>query len=345
MQKKSWQTRTARLAAGTLAAALALGAFTGCGEKKGEGDKALTKVTVNEVTHSVFYAPQYAAINLGFFEEEGIDIDLSVGQGTDKVMTGVLSGSIDVGFGGPEAAIYIYNEGKENYSQIFAQLTKRDGSFLVGREKDDTFSWSKLKGTTLLPGRKGGVPYMTLGHVLRQNGLIPGTDLTLDDSIQFSAMAGAFTGGNGDYVALFEPTASMLEKEGRGYIVASIGEESGEIPYTAYFASKDFIEKNPDLVQRFTNAVYKGQQWVQSHSAKEVAEAIAPSFADTDVELLTTVVQRYKDIDAWSTDPVMERESFERLQDVMTEAGELKQKADYDNLVNNTFAEAAKANG
>ena len=345
MQKKSWQTRTARLAAGTLAAALALGAFTGCGEKKGEGDKALTKVTVNEVTHSVFYAPQYAAINLGFFEEEGIDIDLSVGQGTDKVMTGVLSGSIDVGFGGPEAAIYIYNEGKENYSQIFAQLTKRDGSFLVGREKDDNFSWSKLKGTTLLPGRKGGVPYMTLGHVLRQNGLIPGTDLTLDDSIQFSAMAGAFTGGNGDYVALFEPTASMLEKEGRGYIVASIGEESGEIPYTAYFASKDFIEKNPELVQRFTNAVYKGQQWVQSHSAKEVAEAIAPSFADTDVELLTTVVQHYKDIDAWSTDPVMERESFERLQDVMTEAGELKQKADYDNLVNNTFAEAAKANG
>ena len=345
MQKKSWQTRTARLAAGTLAAALALGAFTGCGEKKGEGDKALTKVTVNEVTHSVFYAPQYAAINLGFFEEEGIDIDMSVGQGTDKVMTGVLSGSIDVGFGGPEAAIYIYNEGKENYSQIFAQLTKRDGSFLVGREKDDNFSWSKLKGPTLLPGRKGGVPYMTLGHVLRQNGLIPGTDLTLDDSIQFSAMAGAFTGGNCDYVALFEPTASMLEKEGRGYIVASIGEESGEIPYTAYFASKDFIEKNPDLVQRFTNAVYKGQQWVQSHSAKEVAEAIAPSFADTDVELLTTVVQRYKDIDAWSTDPVMERESFERLQDVMTEAGELKQKADYDNLVNNTFAEAAKANG
>lgn len=345
MQKKSWQTRTARLAAGTLAAALALGAFTGCGEKKGEGDKALTKVTVNEVTHSVFYAPQYAAINLGFFEEEGIDIDLSVGQGTDKVMTGVLSGSIDVGFGGPEAAIYIYNEGKENYSQVFAQLTKRDGSFLVGREKDDNFSWQKLKGTTLLPGRKGGVPYMTLGHVLRQNGLIPGTDLTLDDSIQFSAMAGAFTGGNGDYVALFEPTASMLEKEGRGYIVASIGEESGEIPYTAYFASKDFIEKNPDLVQRFTNAVYKGQQWVQSHSAKEVAEAIAPSFADTDVELLTTVVQRYKDIDAWSTDPVMERESFERLQDVMTEAGELKQKADYDKLVNNTFAETAKANG
>lgn len=345
MQKKSWQTRTARLAAGTLAAALALGAFTGCGEKKGEGDKALTKVTVNEVTHSVFYAPQYAAINLGFFEDEGIDIDLSVGQGTDKVMTGVLSGSIDVGFGGPEAAIYIYNEGKENYSQVFAQLTKRDGSFLVGREKDDNFSWQKLKGTTLLPGRKGGVPYMTLGHVLRQNGLTPGTDLTLDDSIQFSAMAGAFTGGNGDYVALFEPTASMLEKEGRGYIVASIGEESGEIPYTAYFASKDFIEKNPDLVQRFTNAVYKGQQWVQSHSAKEVAEAIAPSFADTDVELLTTVVQRYKDIDAWSTDPVMERESFERLQDVMTEAGELKQKADYDKLVNNTFAETAKANG
>ena len=309
------------------------------------GKRTLTSVRLSEVTHSVFYAPQYVAMSQGFFREEGLDVELTNGGGADKVMTAVVSGQADMGLAGPEAAIYVMNQGKEDHPVILAQLTKRDGSFLVGREKDDNFSWQKLKGTTLLPGRKGGVPYMTLGHVLRQNGLIPGTDLTLDDSIQFSAMAGAFTGGNGDYVALFEPTASMLEKEGRGYIVASIGEESGEIPYTAYFASKDFIEKNPDLVQRFTNAVYKGQQWVQSHSAKEVAEAIAPSFADTDVELLTTVVQRSKDIDAWSTDPVMERESFERLQDVMTEAGELKQKADYDKLVNNTFAETAKANG
>lgn len=310
----------------------------GCG-----GKTAGDKVTVCEVTHSIFYAPQYAAIELGFFGEEGIDIELSNGQGTDKVMAAVLSGNIDIGFAGPEASIYVYNEGKEDYTQVFAQMTQRDGSFLVGRKKDASFSWDKIRGKTILPGRKGGVPYMALEYVIRKNGVDPYKDVVLDNSIQFALMAGAFTSGTGDYVTLFEPTASMLEAEGKGYIVASIGKESGEIPYTAYFAKKSYIEKNADLIERFTRAVYKGQQWVASHTAREVAEIVAPSFPDTSVDLLTTVVQRYKDIDAWSPDPVLKESSFSLLQEVMTQAGELKQAAPYGKVVNTAFAEKVKA--
>ena len=306
----------------------------GCKQEDGKD-----RVTVCEVTHSIFYAPQYAAINLGFFEEENIELELTNGEGADKVMAAVLSDNIDIGFAGPEASIYVYNEGKEDFTQVFAQITRRDGSFLVGREPDGNFTWDKVKGKVILPGRKGGVPYMTLEYVLRQNGIDPAVDTTLDNSVQFALMAGAFTGGTGDYVTLFEPTASTLEAEGRGYIVASIGEESGEIPYTAYFAKKSFIEQNPDLIERFTRAVYKGQQWVQSHSAAEVAQAVASSFPDTDQELLATVIQRYQNIGAWSADPVLKEESFNRLQEVMTQAGELNQPAPYDQVVNNTFAE------
>ncbi len=311
--------------------------FAGC------GDDGLQKVRLSEVTHSVFYAPQYVAINKGFFAEEGIELELSNGQGADKVMSAVLSDHIDIGFAGPEAAIYVYNEGKDDYTQVFAQMTQRDGAFLVGRTKDDTFEWSKLKDTVVIPGRKGGVPYMALEYVIKNKGLIPGETVTLDDSIQFALMAGAFTAGTGDYVALFEPTASMLEMDGKGFIVASNGQEAGEIPYTAYFAKKSYIENNPELIQRFTNAIYKGQQWVATHSAAEIAQVIQPSFPDTDLELLTTVVQRYQEIDAWSADSIMKEESFELLQTVMTSAGELSQKAPYNLIVDNTYAEKAKA--
>ncbi len=310
-------------------------AMTGCGTKT----QGKEKVRVCEVTHSIFYAPQYAAINLGFFEEEGIEIELTNGQGADKVMAAVLSGNVDIGFSGPEAAIYVYNEGKEDYAEVFAQMTKRDGSFFVGREDDNDFTWDKVKGKKVLPGRKGGVPYMTLEYVIRQNGLDPYKDVTLDNSIQFALMAGAFTSGTGDYVTLFEPTASMLEAEGKGYIVSSIGEESGEIPYTAYFAKKSFIGENSDLIERFTRAVYKGQQWVASKDAKEIAEVVAPSFPDTDIDILETVIQRYKDIDVWNGNPVLEEAPFELLQEVMTQAGELKEKAPYEKVVNNVFAE------
>ena len=310
----------------------------GC-RKKSSG---LDTVRVCEVTHSIFYAPQYAAIALGFFEEEGIEIELSNGQGADAVMAAVLSGNMDIGFAGPEAAIYVYNEGKKDYTQVFAQVTRRDGSFLIAREPADDFSWDALRGKTVLPGRKGGVPYMTLEYVLRQNGLDPANDLTLDNSVQFSMMTAAFTGGTGDYVTAFEPTASMLQQEGKGYIVASVGEASGDIPYTAYFAKKSYIEKNADLIQRFTNAVYKGQQWVATHTDAEVAEAVAEFFPDTTVALLTASVASYRAIDAWNTDPVMSAEGFHRLQTVMTEAGELTKTADFDKVVNNTFAEKVK---
>lgn len=317
-------------------AALLLLPVSGCKSKT-----ETVKVTVCEVTHSIFYAPQYAAINLGFFKDEGIDIELSNGQGADKVMSAVLSGSVDIGFAGPEASIYVYNEGKDDYTQVFAQLTQRDGSFLVARTADPHFTWDKVKGKVILPGRKGGVPYMALEYVLRKNGIDPAKDTKLDNSIQFALMAGAFTSGTGDYVTLFEPTASSLEAEGKGYIVASIGKEAGEIPYTAYFTKKSFIADNKDLIERFTRAIYRGQQWVAEKSAAEIAEAVAPSFPDTSVELLTTVAQRYKDIGAWAETPVLTEESFNLLQEVMTQAGELKQKAPHDKVVNNTYAKKA----
>ena len=295
-------------------------------------------ITLCEVTHSVFYAPQYVAIELGFFEEEGIKIELSTGEGADKVMAAVLSGSIDIGFAGPEAAVYVYNEGRDNYAQVFAQLTQRDGSFLMARNPDPDFKWEKLKGTHVLPGRVGGVPYMALCHVLRENGLDIEKDLTLDSSIQYALMTSAFTSGTGDYVTVFEPTASTLEANGQGYIVASVGEAAGDVPYTAYFASKEYLEENKELVERFTRAIYRGQQWVATHSAAEIAEAVQDAFPDSELDILTSAVQSYKDIDAWCTDPLLRSDAFDRLQDIISEAGELSQKAPYDPVVNTYFA-------
>jgi len=298
-----------------------------------------TLIKMNEVTRSVFYAPQYVAINNGYFKESGIEIELTTGQGADAVMTSVLSGESQIGFAGPEASIYVYNEGKEDYTEVFAQLTKRDGSFLVSKEKIDNFDWSQLKGTTVIPGRKGGVPYMTLEYVIKQKGLNPQTDLVLDDSIKFDLMATAFTSGDAQFVTLFEPTASNVQNIGKGYIVASVGKEAGEIPYTAYFAKKSYIEENKTTIQNFTNAIYKGQKWVKEHTAKEIAEVIQGFFPDTDLELLATAIQSYKDIDAWNETPVMKEESFNKLQEVMTSAGELTKKAPYDVIVNNRYAE------
>ena len=307
--------------------------------KTNNNENELKTITVNEVTRSVFYAPQYVAINNGYFEENGMKIELSTGQGADAVMTAVLSGQCDIGFAGPEASIYVYNEGKEDYTQVFAQMTKRDGSFLVAKEDTDNFSWQDLKGKTVIPGRKGGVPYMTLEYVLKKNGINPQTDLTLDDSIKFDLMAGAFSSGDAEYVTLFEPTASLTEQEGKGYVVASVGAEAGEIPYTAYFAKKSYIESNEDTIQKFTNAIYKGQQYVKEHTSKEIAEAIQSFFPDTDIEQLENAVQSYKDIDAWNETPVLKEEAYHRLEEVMTMAGELDKKAPYEKVINNKYAE------
>lgn len=240
---------------------------------------------------------------------------------------------------GPEASIYVYNEGKEDYTQVFAQMTKKDGSLLVARNKTDEFSWEDVKGKTIIPGRKGGVPFMTLQYVLRKNGINPETDVILDDSIKFDLMAGAFASGDADYVTLFEPTASMTEKEGKGYIVASVGEAAGDIPYTAYFAKKSYIEKNEEIIQKFTEAIYEGQKWVKENTAKEIAEVIQSFFPDTSVEMLESAVKTYKDIEAWNETPELKEESFERLQEVMTQAGELTQKVPFDKIVNNKYAE------
>lgn len=298
-------------------------------------------IKVSEVTRSVFYAPQYVAINNGYFKENGIEIELTTGQGADAVMTSVLSNQVNIGFAGPEASIYVYNEGKEDYCQVFAQMTKKDGSFLVAREKNDNFKWQDLKGKTIIPGRKGGVPYMTLGYVLRKNGLDPKKDVVLDDSIKFDLMAGAFTSGTADYVTLFEPTASLTQNENKGYIVASVGEAAGEIPYTAYFAKKSYIENNKETIQKFTNAIYKGQKWVKENSSEDIAKVVQSFFPDTDITLLSKVIQNYKDIDAWNDTPVLKEESFNLLQDVMTSAGELQKKAPYDKIVNNEYANEA----
>ena len=304
-----------------------------------EENTNLQSLKVSEVTRSVFYAPQYVAISEGFFEEYGINIELTTGQGADAVMTSVLSNQCDIGFAGPEASIYVYNEGKEDYTEVFAQLTKKDGSFLVSREKQTDFKWENLKGKTVIPGRKGGVPYMTLEYVLKQNGLNPQNDLILDDSIKFDLMAGAFSAGNADYVTLFEPTASNTELQGKGYIVASVGEASGEIPYTAYFAKKSYIENNEETIQNFTNAIYKGQLWVKEHTAREIAESVQEFFPDTDLDMLENAVKSYKNIDAWNDTPILKEEAFNKLQEVMTEAGELTTKAPYDKIINNNYAE------
>lgn len=304
-------------------------------------DTGLNKIKVNEVTRSVFYAPQYVAISEGFFAKHGIDIDLITGQGADAVMTAVLANQCDIGFAGPEASIYVYNEGKEDYTEVFAQLTKKDGSFLISKTKTDNFSWQDLKGKTVIPGRKGGVPYMTLEYVLKKNGIDPQKDLTLDDSIKFDLMAGAFASGNADYVTLFEPTASLTQSQNKGYIVASVGKEAGEIPYTAYFAKKSYIKNNENIIQNFTNAIYEGQKWVKSHSANEIAKSIQSFFPSTDIDQLTAAIKSYQDIDAWSDTPILKEEAFNRLQEVMTMAGELKNTVPYDKIINNAYAEKA----
>ena len=316
--------------------ALLCAGLVGCG-----AEEELTAVSLNEVTHSVFYAPLYAAMELGYFEEEGIRIELTNGGGADKVMTAILSGQSDIGLAGPESCIYVLQEGREDHALVFAQLTKRDGSFLVGRTDED-FNWENLRGKTILGGRKGGVPEMTLEYVMRQNGIIPHEDATVDTSVQFNMMAGAFTGGTGDYVALFEPTATEVERAGKGYILCSIGEESGEIPYTAFFAAKSFIGENPELIQGFTNAIARAQKWVQETDAAEIAEVIAPQFPDSDLAVLTAVTQRHKDIDAWNSEPFMKKEAFDRLQTVMETAGELSERADYEALVDMSFANKAE---
>lgn len=323
-------------------------AAAGCGKKTEKNtQEKLIPVTLNEVAHSIFYAPQYAAIELDFFEEEGIDLTLDTGFGADKTMTALISGNADIGFMGSEASIYTYQEGNEDYAVNFAQLTQRAGNFLVAREADADFSWEKLSGKTVLGGRKGGMPEMVFEYILKKNGLTPQTDVTIIQNIDFGSTAAAFASDASlsDYTVEFEPHATSLELSGDGYVVASLGVDSGYLPYTAYSARKSFLKEHPDTIQSFTNAIQKGLEYVNSHNADEIAKVIAPQFPETDEKTISIIVNRYLEQDTWKTDTIFTDESFDLLQDILIGAGELTEKVPYEDLVTTIYSKAALSAG
>ena len=300
-----------------------------------------TKVVLNEVAHSIFYAPMYVAIEEGYFQEEGIDLELVTGFGADKTMTAVLSDSADIGFMGSEASIYTYNEGATDHVVNFAQLTQRAGNFLVARQEMPDFTWEDLKGTDVLGGRKGGMPQMVFEYILKQNGIDPAKDVAIDQSIDFGSTAAAFAEGQADFTVEFEPGATSLEQEGKGYVVASLGTDSGYVPYTAFSAKQSYLDENPDVIQGFTNALQKGMDFVQAHTPEEIAAVIEPQFKETDLDTITTIVSRYYEQDTWKDNLIFQEESFDLLQDILDEAGELTKRAPYADLVTTEFAEKA----
>lgn len=306
-----------------------------------KGSSGLTEITLNEVAHSIFYAPMYVAFEEGYFEEEGLKVNLVNGLGADKTMTAVLSGDCDIGFMGAEASIYVYNEGEENYVINFAQLTQRAGNFLVSRDKGEEFTWENVKGKTIIGGRPGGMPQMVFEYILKKQGIDPKKDLTIIQNIDFGLTSQAFASGQGDYTCEFEPAATGLELEGEGKVVASLGVESGKVPYTAFSAKKSYIEKNPEIIQKFTDAVQKGMDYVQSHTPEEIAKAIAPQFAETDKDTLVMIVTRYYEQDTWKDNLVFEETSLNLLQDILDEAGELSSRVPYDTIVTTEYAENA----
>jgi NitT/TauT family transport system substrate-binding protein len=313
--------------------------FTGCG---GETDE-LEEVRVAEVTRSIFYAPQYVALSEGFFEEEGLDVELETTWGGDTTMTALLSGGTDIALVGSETSIYVYQQGTNDPAVNFAQLTRTDGTFLVSRTQQDDFEWDDLKDCVFLGQRVGGMPQMVGEYVLKKNGIEPHKDLEMIQNVDFGNIPNAFASGTGEYVQLFEPQATMFEEEGIGYIVASFGEESGYIPYTAYMAKQSYLNDNEQIVQKFTDAIYRAQQWVYEQPAAEVAEAIAPYFEDTDVDVIATVIERYKEQESFDRNPLLEEEEWELLQDIIAEAGELHARVEYAKLVDPTFAETSIA--
>lgn len=315
--------------------------LTACGDKKQEEAEGKTKVVLNEVAHSIFYAPMYVALEEGYFAEEGLDIELVTGFGADKTMTAVLTGEADIGFMGSESTIYTYVGGSQDYVVNFAQLTQRAGNFLVSREPIENFSWDMVKGKTVLGGRAGGMPEMVFEYILEKNNIDPKTELTIDQSIDFGSTAAAFSGGQGDFSVEFEPHATALEQKGDGYVVASLGEDSGYVPYTSFSAKKSYLEANPDTVQAFTNALQRGMDYVQSHTPAEIAEAIAPQFKETDIDTLTRIVERYYEQETWKENLIFEEEAFTLLQNILMDAKVLSEQVPYDELVNTDFAKKA----
>lgn len=312
-------------------------AFIGCKSKK---DDTVTKIRLNEVTRSIFYAPMYAAINQGFFKEEGIDIELTTGQGADKTMQQLLSGNADIGFSGPEQVLYIYNQKRDDYPIVFAQLTQKDGSFLVSRKDEPNFKWESLKGKKVIGGRPGGMPQMALEYVLRNHGINVKTDMEMITNIAFGVVPAAFKGGTGEYAAIFEPTASMIVKE-QGGSIHSVGEAAGTLPYTCFYATKSYMEKNPVIIEKFTRAIYKGQLWVSKNKDEDVVKAIKSFFPDTDEALMIQVVKNYKQIDAFSKTPILQKADMTRLMDIVQSYDPelLKERPPYEKVVDNQFGE------
>lgn len=294
-------------------------------------------MVLNEVAHSVFYTPLYVAIENGYFTEEGINLELVTGFGADKTMTALLSGEADIGFMGSESTIYTYLGGASDYPVNFAQLTQRAGNFLVSRTPMDSFDWSMLQGKKVLGGRKGGMPEMVFEFILKKNNLDPATDLQIDQSIDFGSTAAAFSGGQGDFSVEFEPHATALEQKGDGYIVASLGIDSGYVPYTSFCAKKSYMNSNPELIKAFVRALKKGVEYTTTHSSDELAVIIAPQFKETDVNTIATIIERYKSQDTWKEDLVFEKEAFTLLQNILEEAGELKERVPYEDLVTDDF--------
>ncbi|MFI2855733.1 ABC transporter substrate-binding protein [Paenibacillus sp. JSM ZJ436] len=309
------------------------------------GKSETMKVKIGEVTRSVFYAPQYVAMEKGFFEDQGLEVELQTTFGGDKTMTALLSGGIDVALVGSETSIYVYQQGAEDPVINFGQLTQTDGTFLMARESPGAFEWDQLKGKVFLGQRKGGMPQMAGEFALRGKGIDPRQDLELIQNIDFANIASAYASGTGEYVQLFEPQASIFEQEGKGKVVASFGVESGHLPYTVFMTKESYMNENADTVQRFTNALYQAQQWVNTHSPEEVAEVIMPFFKDTDPGIVISSVKRYMEQGTYATDPIVDDQEWNNLLDVMEQAGELKERVAAEEIVNNRFAEQAKRSG
>ena len=306
---------------------------TGCSERD------IKTIKVNQVTNSIFYAPLYIAINNGYFEEEGYKIELTTAEGSNTTNVALMTGSADIGLMGPEQNVYSYVNGDVNYPVVFGQLTKRDGSFLISRTNETDFDWSNLAGKHIIAGRKGGSPAMSLQYALEKNGYDISTDLNFDTSIAFASIGGSFLSGVGDYMTMFEPAASEFVKSGNGYIVASVGEESGEIPFTCFSANKEFIDKNPQVIISFLKAIQKGLNFIKTSNINDIVESLAPSFSGSSKDSIKVGIQNYISADAWNANPIMTKDSFDRLIDMLTRAGELSKTAvaDYDKIINNNF--------
>lgn len=305
---------------------------------------ALTKITLNEVAHSIFYAPQYAAIELGYFKDEGIDLELVTGFGADKVMTSLVSGDADIGFMGSESSIYVYEEGSSDYCVNFAQLTQRAGNFLVSRTNETDFKWENLKGKNVIGGRDGGMPEMLFEYILKKHDISPKEDLNIIQNVDFGSTSAAFTSGIGDYTIEFEPSATLLEQQNSGYVVSSLGTESGYVPYTAYCVKSSYLKNNPEIVQSFTNAIQKGLDYVNTHTSAEIASVIAPQFKETDLSTITAIVERYKSQDTWKEDTIFAEESFSLLLDILKDAGKVTAEIPYEKLVTTQYSKKALQN-